>query len=611
MRKSIFLLVCFLVGGFSSCKKYLNTTPRDFNSPEEFYQTEAQLNSALAGVYNAVASVGTFARNLVVELATQNDETYYKRTTLTVNPILFNHDPSNSIIQNCWSTLYDGINRANYLIANIDRPSMSEKDRQRILGEALFLRAFMYFQLVTNWGDVPLLLTPTTDGEKVNIPRTPQREVYAQILQDMTTAKDLVGDIRQTGSNTRVTKTAVEGQLARVCLKMAGWPLKDESKYAEARAWADSVITSGAHALAADYAQIFINHSADVYDIKENIWELEFTGNAQGGGRTLACQWAPLLAIRNTNPLVGYGYALLGATGKFYNSYEPNGYDLRRDWNVATFSFQGNNTDIRVAKAENDTLTRDIGKWRREFEKVQPYNDTWGPTNYPVLRYSDVLLMWAEADNEINKAPSPQAIEYVNQVRRRGFGKYLNGASGVSESIKTLTVVNQGTGYTAPVTITFVGGGTDAAATATISGGKITAVTLTNRGKGYPGNPIVTVSGGAGSGAVINASITPHSTADVTAAEVGSYAAFKSFIMAERSRELCFEGNRNFDLKRWETYLEVLNQTGIDMESYGSATVLANQGASAYFAVRPKHLYLPIPSADLALDKALVQNPGW
>src|SRR5690606_9705180 len=158
MQKKVFLIVLTFCVVFTSCKKFLETEPTDFTSPEIFYNTEDELNQALAGVYNALAQDGTFARNLPVELAHSSDEGFYKRNTANSLPAQYNHDAANTIVQAAWRELYNGINRANLLLANIDKPEMDEARRDVIRGEALFLRAFCYFQLVSLWGDVPLLL---------------------------------------------------------------------------------------------------------------------------------------------------------------------------------------------------------------------------------------------------------------------------------------------------------------------------------------------------------------------------------------------------------------------------------------------------------------------
>ncbi len=151
--------------------------------------------------------------------------------------------------------------------------------------------------------------------------------------------------------------------------------------------------------------------------------------------------------------------------------------------------------------------------------------------------------MYAEAENEINDGPTPEAINAVNLVRRRGYGKSLNG-----EGVKTITVNTQGSGYaTATTTITITGGGgTGATVVPTISSGRITTLTITNIGEHYTSDPVVKITG-AGTGATASATISTSDDADLTSSDIASKESFLSFLQNERSRELCFEALRKRD----------------------------------------------------------------
>lgn len=414
-----------------SCKKFLDTKPKDFSVPEQYYESESQLNDALAGVYTSLTTTGSYGLYLSLFLQHGSDEGVYKNTTSAVNAMVYDHNSADSYIEISWRELYIGINRANYLLANLHKPEMDEQKRNAIKGEALFLRAFMYFHLVTNWGDVPLFLTPTVDSRKVNNPRTPAIDVYNQVLADLKEANNLVNSHTTNRTPVHISKSAVQAMLARVCLKMAGEPLKDVSKYTDARAWADSVIQSNIHTLNPSYSQIFINESADLYDTEHNevIWEIEFFGNNVGALR-IGGRFVNYAAVTNNNVNEGVGYGRVGASGYLFKLYDTA--DLRRDWAIAPYSFRGNNTAEEVPKADTDIYSRGIGKWRRKYETVLPRNTDYGPTNFPVIRYADVLLMYAEAENYLN-GPTASAYEAFNKVRRRAFGSPLNEPSEIAD----------------------------------------------------------------------------------------------------------------------------------------------------------------------------------
>src|SRR5690606_38987422 len=137
-------------------------------------------------------------------------------------------------------------------------------------------------------------------------------------------------------------------------------------------------------------------------------------------------------------------------------------------------------------------------------------------------------------------------------VRRRGYGKYLNG-----EGVKSITLVSSGTGYTTVPTVAISGGGgTGATATATISGGQVTAINITNKGKFYTSAPVITITGGNGSGATATAILTEITDADLNASYFASNTLFLKAIQEERARELCYENVRKDDLIRWGIFYE-------------------------------------------------------
>ncbi len=413
-----------------SCNKILDSKPADFIASEQYFNTEADLNMALGGVYSSLAQDGTYGRYIPIELEMGNDEGHYNnRNNYSNVPSLYDCQSSTKIYADCWTALYQGIGRANLLLANIDKATASDTAKRNIRGEALFLRAFNYFQLVSRFGDVPLILTPTTQVSNPNYPRTPSIEVYNKIVEDMKTADTLVREITQIGNGSRVSKTTVEGILARVYLKMAGHPLMlGLPAYDSARTYALKVITSGVHSLNPSYKQVFINHSQDLYDYKESMWEIEFYGNnTPQGAVPPGCRFASQLAMRysgtDPNPQIVYGYGSYVPSGVLYNIYATYPSDtLRRNWNMPEFTYNSSTSPRTTTNYAPGTYTfeRDCGKWKRDYETLIPKQRDWGPTNFPVLRYSDVLLMAAEAINEVD-GPTAEALGYLNQVRSRAL----------------------------------------------------------------------------------------------------------------------------------------------------------------------------------------------
>jgi hypothetical protein len=586
-----------------SCKKYLETTPTDFLNPDNYYQTEAQLEFARAGVYDHLGAGGLHGTYASYLLAWTADEGYMNRATLTTGPWNYFYSSADQYNAGLWNNLWSGINKANVLIKNVDKNSaIAQAKRDAIRGEMLFLRGYYYFTLVQYFGGVPLKLEPTTSVVDVDDSRVPVKDVYTQILKDMEAAEKLVPGIKSLGYGGAISKSAVRGLLARVNLHMAGEPLKDKTRYADASKWAKMVIddAEAGHSLNPSYSQIFINLAADKYDIKESIWEVEFYGNRTDQYvETGNIGWinGPAAGAASST---GRADAYMNITSEFYNSFEPG--DNRKWFSIAHFTYTstGAKTMSLLPVDENAKNNMKPGKWRREYETLLPKSPTTTPINMVLLRYSDILLMYAEAQNEIS-GTSVEAVEAFNKVRRRAW----------STGIKAITVANGGAGYTTAPTVTISGGG-GATATATISGGKVTAITLDrdpaaityfNEGK-YTAVPTITISGGGGAGATATATINKATDGDINPS---SKLAFLEAIQAERMREFNFENTRKADLLRWGIFLKVHQDMGNKLQQQSPGQYFVKY----YSNVSTRDLLMPIPINEMSSNLKMTQNPGW
>lgn len=614
-RKYLFVFLISLC----SCQKILDTKPTDFLNPENYYETEMQLQYARFSAYNMLGTgplYGTYANYL---MGWEGDIGFMNRTSPVSGPFNYFYTSGDVYVAGYWNFIFQGINRANVVLANVDNnKNIPLSIRDGIRGEMLFLRGYYYFMLVQYFGGVPLKIAPTTSVIDVDIPKASVKEVYLQIVKDMEAAEALVPNIKELGHSGAISKSAARGVLARVNLHMAGAPLKDVSRYAEASKWAKMVMDDAAsgHALNPSYPQIFINMSADLYDIKESIWEVEFYGN-RSDQYVETGNNGYINGPNCTNPATGLGGQNMTITSKFYDVFE-NG-DNRKWWSIALFNYTGtaaapqpNGAKSMAALPANQAAKNAMkpAKWRREYETVLP-KTTSTPTNVPMLRYSDVLLMYAEAENEINSGPSPQAIEAVNLVRQRAW----------STGVKIIDIIDGGSGYTSAPTVTFSdGSGTGvvnktAAATATVSGGKVTSITLSrdltgvtyNQEGQYATPPTISITGGGGAGARAVAKIHSKADANLTAAQTSSKEAFLSVIQDERMREFNFECLRKADLLRWGIFLDVNQDVGnrLNSESPGQFFV------KIYTNVSSKDLLMPIPIAETSTNTKMVQNPGW
>ncbi|HWB90768.1 MAG TPA: RagB/SusD family nutrient uptake outer membrane protein [Puia sp.] len=527
MNKRLFIcgtiIAIVLAAGFGSgCKKFLDKKPLSTVSPVNYYKNDSEVESALSGVYNILGLEFMWGGRIPVRHNASTDESFFSYTKFPTGPFWYNYDASDPTVTEMWTYLYQGIERANTLLANLDGAVMDSVRKSQVRGEALFLRAFYYFTLVQYWGDVPLKLAPSSSVNKVDIARTPAKTVYAQILKDMEEAEGLVNTSPGNGNTERISQSTVRGILARVCLTMAGAPLNDVSKFQDARDWAMKVVQSGIHELDTSYKQIYINECQDIDDYKECIWETGNWGNNNDanrlGGRIgnengVACS-------SSAPATVGYAYGFISTTMKLYKLYGAG--DLRRDWAISTYTLNAAGTKTTLASTK--IYQRNCAKWRREYELDRPMNKNYTPINFPILRYADVLLMLAEAENEVN-GPTATAYESLNEVRRRGYGLPVHTPSAVAD----------------------------------VSG-------LTQDG-------------------------------------------LRQVIRDERARELCFEGLRKPDLIRWGIFLNAMQESADEIMANGGTTYA--YAAAAAGRVSERHLLYPIPSTEMSLNKAMVQNPGW
>lgn len=610
MKIKYYILAILFFCSLGSCKKFLATEPTDFLNPDNYYETEAQLQFARAGAYHHLGAGGLHGTYANYLLAWHGDEGYMNRATLTSGPWNYFYSSADQYNAGLWSNLWAGINRTNVVLENVDKnPKIPKEKRDVIRGEMLFLRGYYYSILVRYYGGVPLKLKPTSSVIDVDLPRSTDKEVYAQILKDMEAAEALVPGIKTLGFGGAISKSAVRGMLARVNLHMAGEPLKDKTRYAEASKWAKKVIddAEAGHALNPSYPQIFMNLAGDKYDIKESIWEVEFFGNRTDQYvETGNIGWinGPASVVSSAT---GRADSYMSITSKLYNSFEPG--DNRKWFSIAHFTYlatgpNGSKTLNALPVNENAKNLLRPAKWRREYETLLPKSPTTTPQNMVLLRYADVLLMYAEAENELKNGPTAEAIEYVNQVRRRAWSK----------GVKNITITNGGSGYTTVPTVTFSGNG-GATATATISGGRVTAITLDRDDAGitfdkegiYTSVPTITISGGGGSGATASATIYGANEGNLSSAQTASKSAFLAAIQDERLRELNFENLRKGDLLRWGIFLQVNQDMGnkLQQDSPGQFFV------KYYSNVTSRDLLMPIPANEVSANIAMVQNPGW
>ena len=474
IKTTIILLAALLSLG--SCD-FLDKEPTSATS-DTYLKTETEATSFLKGIYAIITQQSYYGGNYFYLVGGDDLEHYggSGRAPLNGGLICNNATSSDSYVTSFWYTLYAGINRANILLNQIeDIKDMKPANLKRYTAEARFLRAFYYFNLVECWGDVPFYTEPVLDVKNLQRAVTPRAEIYDFICKEMEeSAEDLPTASSLNYEPGRVSKSAAWGILARVYMYRAGefhrmkvTENKEETMkyFTEAGKFAKMVMTQG-HGLAPNYWDYFIDQCADRYNTtaKESIWEAEFAGDGKGTlstegrvGNIIGIQ-APDLSsktdyVGSKDP--GFSYAFFWSTPKLYELYTSNNDKNRMNWSIAPFrytqsekggpvdgrefekgkikevkeqywdqSFQYGETDSKskIGDREKTSATsmydRNCGKWRREYE-ADKKNKNLTAINFPILRYSDVLLMIAECENETHSQPTTEAYNCINEVRKR------------------------------------------------------------------------------------------------------------------------------------------------------------------------------------------------
>lgn len=423
----------------TACSDFLDTEPKDFLAPENFYNTEEDVVNSLAAVYSTLGSYNTYGRYLVIDGA-MDDLCYWNQNEADIINRLsnWNYTSSQPHLAAMWRLLYQGIEQANVLLENIDKVEMDEEVRNKYIGETRFLRAYYHYVLADNWGAVPLKLTATEKVTEVNVEPASQKEIMETVAAEIEDilANDMLEPADSYDHVSCVSTTVAQGILARIYLKMAGEPLKlGGTMYEKALYWAQQVKSSNQHRLNPDYDQIFINHSKDIQDTqyRESMWEANFVGNSTTDpGKNDKYSWIGVtngIICYSDKDELGYSYGYIRIRLKLWDLYDET--DKRKYRSIAPYRF--NTTDNTKYDEKITTFSsiaeRCAAKWRREEEAVTPKTKNYSTTNFPVLRYSDVLLMIAEAENELNGA-TDLAFAALNEVRdRAGVKGYSTNAA--------------------------------------------------------------------------------------------------------------------------------------------------------------------------------------
>jgi hypothetical protein len=435
------LSLLFLSSLFISCKKWVDYNPHeDYRITElDYLKSETDYRTMAVSVYtpiqwlNQAVPVGDIASDNSVSggenasdvLSLQQIDDY----TLT---------PVNSTFTELWQAAYEGINRANYMTQykakNLAGETVDFAGKEALYGEVYFLRAYYYFHLVRFFGDVPLFTDKRLGlSESKTLQRSAKAEVYKQIELDLTNAIAVLPAVQiQKG---RVTKYAAQALLGKVLLY--------ENKFDAAAAMLENVITSNAFSLVTDFGSIFL---ATGENGPESVFEIQYSNgspyyNWGGVTRGQGNHSVQQCGIRGINGSAAMPYAAGWSTNLPSQNLEAAyaAGDKRKDVTVL---------NIEAYKTANPSfnITYQVAPYKNTGLYNQKYLPRKGETsgqielnylnNFRTIRFAEVLLMAAEANNRATAPNDAKAQSYLNRVRQRAFGDNLHNITSTGTTLK-------------------------------------------------------------------------------------------------------------------------------------------------------------------------------
>ncbi len=407
--KKIGLLLIAVVSVFSSCSDYLEVENPNAITSDKYFSSEIDVQKAVAGIYNAIRSNSCLGETSDLYSEERSDNAgRTDNQSAAGTPFQFTNFtlvPTNPEMAGHWNALYTVVSRANYVLSNIDNPSVrftNESNRAIYKSEALFLRALAYFHLVRKWGDVPMVTEFMTSYDDIlaSTFRVEKGLVYQQITEDLLNALSSdIPNIQPVSGKGRTSKAAINGLLGQVYLTM-GSVLTDnrQANFTKARQYLEAVYAMRS------FGELSEVPYADVFDVaKKNtcpeiIFQIVYRQGDQNYYSNVAFRNQSIGETLNSRRAsTGRGFFV---NSDLVNDYETG--DIRKDFSVKW-------ADHASAKAWYITKYRDASEAAGA--------NGWGGNDFILMRYADIILMLAEVNERLGN--TQEAIGYLNQARKR------------------------------------------------------------------------------------------------------------------------------------------------------------------------------------------------
>lgn len=432
----------------ASCSDFLEVDAPSQNVPEYVFSDLTEMNNALNGVYASMLSSDTYGDKLYTTYVMNTDvdfKTQSNRVLTGTNWYRYDADPDGGNINSTWKAQYNTIELANLFIEGAESSALYNEeenpeeyaDIRQMIGEAKVIRAIVYHDLVWMFGDPAFSFNSSRTTEVAVYPLMDRAEVLDRVIKDL---EDIADDMKfadQLNNGVeRISKEMCWAMIARIAQTAAGYTLRPDGDtygkmermnkdnylhyYTIARDYAEKVMESGKHRLSKPFYKVFYDECNFIVDSSDDvIWEIPFGKTASGN---VGYNHGPKLNANSGQTVHNYGEAAANCrVSAFYRfSFDEN--DVRRDYVSQLTEYEAAEGKAQM----QNTYNVSIGKWSKLWVTGGLGSQTSGNTgiNFPFMRYTDVLLMYAEAVNEISGVTGDagaKAIDALAQVRRRAF----------------------------------------------------------------------------------------------------------------------------------------------------------------------------------------------
>lgn len=456
MKIKNILMCSLLLAGLSSCNDYLDVDAPSKVTDKQVFSSTEEADRLLNAVYQSTCSGSTYGNAYLttfnfssdVEFSTSSAE---EQSVSHNDWKQFDGEADGSSIKSTWDAAYQTIERANNFINAAEKSSLyGNADLDQMIGEAKCIRAMNYLDLVILWGDIPFTFTRTYDQESLIMPMGNRDEILTALINDLKQAAPKMKKAKEiTEGVERCSKEFAWSLIARISMFRAGYSLRHgedtkaagtmeraadyEEYYKIARTYADSVIQEGTHALTNDYMKVFNDEcNYAVVSNDDVIFEIPFVQNVNGNIGYIQGPKADFSSAGDTDHPWGKMSGSVGLNAFYRFTFDKE--DVRRK-TVGYWSYGYNG----IAALQN-SYTNYCLKWSKLWDRSHTQGNTSeGNTgiNFPYMRYADVLLMYAEAENELN-GPTDAAKNALKQVRERAFRGAANKAEKVDGYVSAL-----------------------------------------------------------------------------------------------------------------------------------------------------------------------------